>query len=358
MNLYAHFPFCRAKCAYCALLSRAGASAAARAAYVERVRGEIAALAPHEGEPLTVYFGGGTPALCDLAPLASALAPLVSASGKVEFTVELHPLDATDRTLDALRRLGVNRISMGVQSLDDSTLAAMGRRHTAAEAEDAFRRARRAFPNAGIDLIAGWPRVSAAAWRATLERALALEPVHVSCYTLIREPHTRLDLMARRGEVEIPDDDAALEQADAARAAFASAGIVRYEVSNFSRPGFECRHNLAVWRGEDYVGIGEGAHGREGLSRTVGLASGYERHAVAAEEDAVERALLSLRTASGLDLDFAAKRWPILAPRIPSWLETLSSLENEGVLRETSPRVFAPTSRGFEVCDAVMAALL
>ena len=141
-------------------------------------------------------------------------------------------------------------------------------------------------------------------------------------------------------------------------AAFAAAGIVRYEVSNFSRPGFECRHNLAVWRGEDYVGIGEGAHGREGLSRTVGLASGYERRAVAAEEDAVERALLSLRTASGLDLDFAAKRWPILAPRIPSWLKTLSSLENEGVLRETSPRVFAPTSRGFEVCDAVMAALL
>ena len=358
MNLYVHFPFCRAKCAYCALLSRAGASAAARAAYVERVHGEIASLRAREGDPIAVYFGGGSPALCGLAPLSGALALLVAAAGEVEFTVELHPLDATDSTLDALRRLGVNRISMGVQSLDDAALAAMGRQHTAAEAEAAFLRARRAFPNAGLDLIAGWPGTSSAAWRATIERALALEPVHVSCYTLIREPKTRLDLMARRSEVEMPDDDAALAQADAARAAFAAAGLARYEVSNFARPGFECRHNMAVWRGEDYVGIGEGAHGREGLVRTVGLASGYDRRTVAAEEDAVERALLSLRTASGLDLDFAACRWPILAPRIPSWLETLSSMEREGILRRTSPNVFAPTSRGFEVCDAVMSALL
>ena len=358
MNLYVHFPFCRAKCAYCALLSRAGATPAARAAYVGRVRGEVDSLPAREGGPLTVYFGGGSPALCDLAPLAGVLAPLAGAADEVEFTVELHPLDATPHALDALRRLGVNRISMGVQSLDDAALAAMGRLHTAAEAEAAFRRARRAFPNAGLDLIAGWPGVSAAAWRATLERALALEPVHVSCYTLIREPKTRLDLMARRGEVAIPGDDAALAQIDEAREAFSSAGLARYEVSNYALPGFECRHNLAVWRGEDYTGIGEGAHGREGLARTVGLSAGYERRTVTAEEDAVERALLSLRTASGLDLSAAARRWPILAPRIPSWLDTLCALAGEGILRETSPRVFAPTSRGFEVCDAVMSALL
>lgn len=325
---------------------------------MERVRGEVASLPAREGEPLTVYFGGGSPALCGLAPLAGALAPLVRAAGEVEFTVELHPLDATDAVLGALRRLGVNRVSMGVQSLDDAALAAMGRLHTAAEAEAAFRRARRAFPNAGLDLIAGWPGVSAAAWRATLGRALALRPVHMSCYALIREPKTRLDLMARRGEVAIPGDDAALAQIDEAREAFSSAGLARYEVSNYAIPGFECRHNLAVWRGEDYTGIGEGAHGREGLVRTVGLASGYERRAVAAGEDAVERALLSLRTAAGLDLSAAARRWPMLAPRIPAWRDELAALEREGILRRPSPCVFAPTSRGFEVCDAVMAALL
>jgi oxygen-independent coproporphyrinogen-3 oxidase len=358
MNLYVHFPFCRAKCAYCALLSRAGASATARAAYVERVRGEIAAIAPREDERLTVYFGGGTPTLCALTTLAEVLAPLVETAGDVEFTVELHPLDATGPALDALRRLGVNRISMGVQSFDDAALAAMGRLHTASEAEAAFRRARRAFPNAGLDLIAGWPGVSAAAWRAVVERALALEPVHVSCYTLIREPRTRLDLMARRGEVEMPGDDAALEQADVARAAFASVGLSRYEVSNFALPGFECRHNLAVWRGEDYVGIGEGAHGREGCARTMGLSAGYERSVVSDEEDAVERALLSLRTAGGIDLAAVARSWPLLAPRISSWRATLAALRDKGILHCPSPDVFAPTSRGFEVCDAVMSALI
>jgi oxygen-independent coproporphyrinogen-3 oxidase len=350
MNLYVHFPFCRAKCAYCALLSRVGSTPEARRAYCTRLAADVAP--PYS----TIYFGGGSPALCDLTPLFEALRVR---GDDCEFTVELHPLDARPDVLEALREGGVNRISMGVQSLDDGVLKAMGRLHTAAEAEAAFRAVRAAgFTNAGIDLIAGWPGATPDSWRTTLARATALGLDHCSVYTLIREPKTRLDLMARRGEVAIPGDDAALAQIDEAREAFSSAGLARYEVSNYALPGFECRHNLAVWRGEDYTGIGEGAHGREGLARTVGLSAGYERRTVTAEEDAVERALLSLRTASGLDLSAAARRWPILAPRIPSWLDTLCALAGEGILRETSPRVFAPTSRGFEVCDAVMSALL
>jgi len=273
MNLYVHFPFCRAKCAYCALLSRAGSSAAARAAHVARVVRELPA-----GPFSTVYFGGGTPALCDLAPLLDALRPRLAPTA--EFTVELHPLDVADATLDRLRRGGVNRVSLGVQSFDDAALAAMGRGHTAAEAADAFRRVRAVFPNAGLDLIAGWPGVSAAAWRETLARVLSLEPVHVSCYSLIREPRTRLDLAVRKGDLALPDDDAALAQVVAARDAFAAAGLLRYEVSNYARPGFACRHNCAVWRGEDYTGLGEGAHGRAGLVRTVGTATCYETTSV------------------------------------------------------------------------------
>ena len=153
MNLYVHFPFCRSKCAYCALRSRSGASKAERSAYVARIVEEIGRVAR---EIHTVYFGGGTPALCDLRPACTAVR---AAMGTVdEFTVELNPCDVTPALLDDLREGGVNRISMGVQSLDDGILRAMGRPHTAAEAEAAFRAIRAAgFGNAGFDLIAGYP---------------------------------------------------------------------------------------------------------------------------------------------------------------------------------------------------------
>ena len=354
MNLYVHFPFCRVKCSYCALLSRGGASESVRAAAVARV---VREWTERDAAPLeTVYFGGGTPALCDLSPWAGPLAAWLSPGA--EFTVELHPGDVTAAKLDELVQLGVNRISMGVQSFDDAVLAEMGRGHTAAMAEVAFRQAKAVFPNAGLDLIAGWPGVSDDAWRTTVARALALEPVHVSCYTLIREPKTRLDRAVRQGRVVLPDDAAALAQADLAREALEAAGLRRYEVSNYARPGFECRHNCAVWRGEDYVGLGEGAHGREGTVRTVGTATGYERTTLTAEADALERAVFGLRTAAGLDLQAVARRWPPLAPRRDAWRATLAALVAPGILVETAPDVFAPTSRGFEVAGAVMAELL
>lgn len=353
MNLYAHFPFCRARCAYCALLSRAGSSAAARAAHVARVAREVDAL---PSAPRTVYFGGGTPALCDLAPVFAALRR--KGAAPAEFTVELHPRDAEPAVLDALRRGGVNRVSLGVQSFDDAALAAMGRGHTADEAAAAFRRVRAVFPNAGLDLIAGWPGTSDASWRATVARTLDLAPVHVSCYSLIHEPKTRLDVAVRKGEVVLPDDDAALAQVALARDAFAAAGLRRYEVSNYARPGFECAHNRAVWRGEDYHGLGEGAHGRVGLSRTVGTRDGYDTSSVTAEEDALERALLGLRTADGIDLADVPRRWPLLAPRVPAWRDALAALVAPGILATPSPDRFVPTDRGFEVVDAVMAELL
>ena len=380
MNVYVHFPFCRSKCAYCALLSRVGTSPAHRADYVTRLLRDLSArgLSPNSGglsptnarglsptntgglspnleglSPIdTMYFGGGTPALCDLSNFSFEFSP------NYEFTVELHPQDVTDERLAPLRRIGVNRVSLGVQSFDDAALAAMGRGHTADEAAAAFRRVQAVFPNSGLDLIAGWPGTSDASWRATVDRALALEPVHISCYTLIREPKTRLDLAVRQGRLVLPDDDSAFAQVDVARGAFAAAGLVRYEVSNYARPGFECRHNCAVWKGEDYLGFGEGAHGREGLSRTVGTATGYEVTTVSSEEDVLERALLGLRTAVGLDLARVARTWPALAPRLPAWRTVLSSLVAPGILAETQPEVFVPTARGFEVCDAVMAELL
>ena len=357
MNLYVHFPFCRAKCAYCALHSRAGSTPESRRAYCARLAGQLAALGtdPHFS---TIYFGGGSPALCDLTPIFEALRfhgrtalPRGRKGSAPEFTVELHPLDARPEVLEKLKTGGVNRISMGVQSLDDEALKAMGRLHTAAEAEAAFRAVRAAgFTNAGIDLIAGWPGTTSDSWRSTLARATALGLDHCSVYTLIHEPKTRLDLALRRGELALPSDDAALAQIGAARAALAEAGLIRYEISNYARPGFECRHNLAVWRGEDYVGLGEGAHGRRGVVRT---ASGAET-TVTPEEDAVERALFSLRTREGLSLDCIARLWPILAPRLPAWHEKLEFFKRQGLLQDA----YRLTSRGAEVCDSILAELV
>ena len=375
INLYVHFPFCRVKCAYCALHSRAGSTAESRRAYCTRFAAEIATLGtdpeklgsvPKILGPVpkisTIYFGGGSPALCDLTPLFEALRRLGTGPEKTgtdpekwgtvpEFTVELHPLDARTEVLEMLKKGGVNRISMGVQSLDDDVLKAMGRLHTAAEAEAAFRAVRAAgFVNAGIDLIAGWPGTTSESWRTTLARATALGLDHCSVYTLIREPKTHLDLAVRRGKVALPSDDAALAQIDAARTALAEAGLARYEISNYARPGFECRHNLAVWRGEDYVGLGEGAHGRIGLVRT---ASGVET-TVTPEEDAMERALFSFRTREGLSLERIARLWPILAPRLPAWRETLEFFKRQGLVQDA----YRLTPRGAEVCDSILTDLL
>ncbi len=355
MNIYVHFPFCRSKCAYCALRSRGGVPEAERTAYVARVAMEMKNVAGKAG---TVYFGGGTPSLCGLRPACEAVR---TAFGEVdEFTVELNPCDVTPSLLAELREGGVNRISMGVQSLDDNVLRAMGRPHTAAEAEAAFLAIRAAgFGNAGFDLIAGWPGATAGSWGQTLDRACALNPDHVSVYTLIRERGTALDRDVREGRVTLPDDDAALEQHDAARAALASIGLARYEVSNFARPGFECRHNMSVWRGEDYIGIGEGAHGREGMRRTVGNAwGGYDVTELSPEADALERALFALRTAEGIDLEATARRWPVLSPRLAAWREELLSLVPHGVAREAASGRFSLTDRGFEVCDAVISAIM
>ena len=296
--------------------------------------------------------------MCDLRTVCAAVRENL---GQIdEFTVELNPCDVTPRLLDDLREGGVNRISMGVQSLDDDALRAMGRPHTAAQAEAAFRTIRAAgFVNAGFDLIAGWPGTSDDSWGQTLARACALAPDHVSVYTLIREPGTALDRAVAEGRVTLPDDDAALAQHDAARVALAKIGLARYEVSNFSKPGFECRHNVSVWRGDDYIGLGDGAHGREGLRRTVGKADGaYDVTELSPEADALERAVFALRMAEGIDLDDVARRWPMLAPRKAAWLKELRALVREGIAREESADRFALTDRGFEVCDAVISSLL
>lgn len=355
MNLYVHFPFCRNKCSYCTLYSRPGATEGERAAYVRRLTAALddPQLKPVEGFD-TIYFGGGSPGLCDLSPLLAGLSSRVAVGA--EFTVELHPLDVTADLLQRLKEGGVNRISMGVQSLDDDILRHMGRGYTFAEAERAFALVRTHFDNAGIDLIVGYPGETA----ALLPRHARLAKWglrHCSVYSLQNERHL----------VGAIDDDVALDRIAVTAAFLKDIGLARYEISNYACPGFECRHNLAVWRGEDYIGLGAGACGRIGLKRTrnflgrgpagegpssEGLAHGlvggpaFVEERVDAETDEKERTIFRLRTREGLD-----------ASRHPEWADILGKFVQEGILTREGFLYFL-TPRGTEVCDAVLAELV
>ena len=375
-NLYVHFPFCRSRCSYCSLYSRVGASPADRVAYVARIADAITqAFKSTNAQTLsTLYFGGGSPALCDLSPLRVPLKqwkPGQTCFPLFEFTVELHPLDVTPAKLDELKSIGVNRISMGVQSLDDDILRAMGRGYTASDAARAFALVKSRFDNAGIDLIIGYPNDSIK-WLDSL-RDWGL--THCSAYSLQNE----------RGLKDVPDDDIVLDRIRTVAVFLKTLGLERYEISNYARPGFECRHNSAVWRGEDYIGLGDGAYGREGLKRTRGILQNsvngeegngksgenlliaYKTTEVSPLEDLKERTLFRLRTRDGID-----------SSQFPEWRPTLDRFVSEGLLTHTplvgahlrgarghlgemplpSENIYYLTERGTEVCDAILEELV
>ncbi len=340
-NLYAHFPFCRGRCSYCTLYSRGSRPAAEREDYARRIAAAIQRLGV-AGPLKTVYFGGGSPALCDLRPVLSALAPLVSS--ETEFTVELHPLDATPDVLAALRDGGVNRISMGVQSLDDAILAHMRRGYSFDEAERAFAAVKSQFDNAGIDLIVGYPGETAAVLPRH-ERLRDWGLRHCSVYALQNE----------RGLRDAVDDETTMNRIAETAAFLADIGLERYEISNYAAPGFECRHNLAVWRGEDYIGLGDGACGRIGRLRTRnywgrptegGGAAAQSEEVVSEEFDEKERRFFRLRTREGLD-----------ATGHPEWRRELDGFVADGLLTRDG-EVYRLTARGTEVCDAILADLV
>ena len=230
---------------------------------------------------------------------------------------------------------------MGVQSLDDEILAAMGRRYTFAEAEKAFALVHEYFENAGIDLIVGYPGETAAL-TPRHARLAKWGLSHCSVYSLILEENTALAALEKRGKVSFPDDDTVLNRISIISRFLADIGLERYEISNYALPGRECRHNMATWRGEDYIGLGDGAMGRVGLTRT---ANGKITETVTPEIDAKERTIFRLRTREGLD-----------ASKFPEWRTTLDKFVSEGLLSGEFP-LYRLTERGTEVCDSILAEL-
>lgn len=292
-----HIPFCRAKCAYCDFNSYAGQEALLPA-YVAALEQEIQRVGPslaawYSGQagsagrsyvigqvnslPLicTVYFGGGTPSLLSLGQLErliSAIAGTFALAPEVEITLEANPGTVDLPYLQGLLKLGVNRLSLGVQSLNDGLLQAIGRIHSPAQAQEAYLWARRAgFTNINLDFIYGLPGQDLANWQATLRQALSWQPEHLSLYALTLEENTPLGRQVAAGQIALPDEDAVADMYELAEGMLGEAGYIHYEISNWAAeaPRYLCRHNLLYWRNLPYLGLGAGAH--SSLPIAVGL---------------------------------------------------------------------------------------
>lgn len=264
-SLYLHIPFCVSKCPYCDFNSHVGLQHLYRS-YTRALVEEIRAWGRELGHgPLdTVFIGGGTPSLVDAGEIA-AIMDAVRASFDLrpgaEVTLEANPQSAEVSRVDAWLAAGVNRLSLGIQSLDDDALRFLERAHDAAEALKVMAMACRAgFDSVSFDLIFAIPGLSTARWREVLSQALALRPDHLSAYELTPEEGTRLGADVAAGRTRLPDDDTRIAQYELADEMLGAAGLRRYEVSNWARPGHRCRHNLTYWSGEPYAAAGAGAH--------------------------------------------------------------------------------------------------
>ncbi|MDE6535984.1 MAG: radical SAM family heme chaperone HemW [Muribaculaceae bacterium] len=261
-GLYVHIPFCRHKCAYCDFYS-GPLRGFAPEAYAEALRRELDARSIADSYS-SVYIGGGTPSTMPSA----LLAPFFSLSGG-ERTIEVNPEDVSAQTADQWLRAGANRVSMGVQSLIDSELIAVGRHHSAAQAVEAFRTLRRAgFENISLDLIYGLPGQTPQTWRQSLEGLLNLAPEHLSAYSLSYEPGTLLHTRLMTGKIQETDEDDVVEMYETLCALTRQAGFEHYEISNFALPGLESKHNSSYWDSTPYLGLGPGAHSFDGNMRS------------------------------------------------------------------------------------------
>ena len=265
LALYVHIPFCQAKCPYCDFNSYAGIEGL-MVPYVDALIAEMALWREptRDARVTTVFFGGGTPSFLPLVETERILVALRRSfrlTPDAEITVEANPGSADSARLDGLRRLGFNRLSLGVQSFQDDELSLLGRIHSAAEAHEAYAAARRAgFENVNLDLIYGLPGQALTTWQRALAEAIALRPEHLSLYALTLEEGTPLAADVARGRLTAPDPDLAADMYLWAGEALAAAGYEHYEISNWALPGYRCRHNLVYWRNQPYLGLGAGAH--------------------------------------------------------------------------------------------------
>jgi len=369
LALYIHWPFCVSKCPYCDFNSHVRA-----AVNQDTWRDALLADLAHEASRLpgrhltSIFFGGGTPSLMEPATVASLIGAAREhweQADDLEITLETNPNSVEAARFADLGAAGVNRLSLGLQSFDDASLAFLGRAHSAREGLNALEIAQNHFPRVSFDLIYALPGDTEALWSATLDRALALGTGHLSLYQLTIEPGTRFAALEAAGKLEPLDADRAASLYELTAERTAAAGIPAYEISNHAQAGGESRHNLAYWRYGDYAGVGPGAHGRRLGQRTVrhrkpeNFLSGVARngHGIAEEEPltatqaADEALVMGLRLAEGIDPAALAKRFGL--PAIVDW-PAVDQLAQSGHLTRNGSHV-AATVAGRLVLNRVLA---
>ena len=377
LAVYIHWPFCRSKCPYCDFNShvRDGVDAARWTRALLRDLEHQAELTAGR-TVASVFFGGGTPSLMPPATVEKLLDRVRShwaVVPGVEITLEANPNSAEADRFRAIAAAGVNRLSLGVQALDPAALRFLGRAHDREEAIAAIERARAIFPRFSFDLIYARPGQSVTAWRRELDEALTLAGEHLSLYQLTIEPGTAFARLARRGELALPEEDSTAALFEMTQERLAAVGLPAYEISNHARPGAECRHNLAYWRYQDYVGIGPGAHGRltrggtklatrqyrlpeKWLAAVETKGTGVEETAAIDRETAIEEMLMmGLRLVEGV----SRERLEQISSRDAETAlgHNLTSLIEGGFLTLDAERLVA-TPAGRQRLNAVLGALL
>ena len=375
-GIYVHWPFCAAKCPYCDFNSHIR-TRIDEAGWVAAIEKELDWTAAAQGEdrPIveTIFFGGGTPSLMEGASITRVLNKISRTwrlSNNVEITLEANPASAEAARFADYKAAGVNRISLGVQALNDGDLKRLGRLHNAQEAQTALKMAMGIFDRVSLDLIYARPGQTDAAWRAELKQALGFGTDHLSLYQLTIEPETPFALLHKTGKLQIPDDELAAGLYETTQEITEAAGLPAYEISNHARPGSESRHNLIYWRYGDYAGVGPGAHGRlmlNGARMATAAIKLPERwqdgvmrdgHAFAdivaiTDGDAArEHLLMNLRLAEGVDLAAYEMRWGVRPDAAK-----IADLAGQGLL-SLEDDILRATPQGRLLLNAVIAALL
>jgi putative oxygen-independent coproporphyrinogen III oxidase len=373
-GVYVHWPWCLSKCPYCDFNSHVAQTIdheTWRRAYVEAIASWSEKV---PGRPVrSIFFGGGTPSLMDPATTGAIIESINDfwpLANDVEITLEANPTSVEASRLDAFRSVGVNRVSIGLQSLNDRDLKRLGRTHSADEGVSALKIAREAFDRVSFDLIYARQDQSLDDWRRELRQALSHAPDHLSLYQLTIEDGTVFGRRHAEGKLPgLPSDDLGADMYDMTQEICQAAGLPAYEVSNHARPGSESRHNLVYWRGGDWLGIGPGAHGRymrngvrmatespSAPTKWLGVASreatAAKSHPVSAVETAEEYLMMSLRLTEGCDLD----RYRRLGGN-PLPEKAMTNLCDLGLIERSPERIMA-TSKGRIVLNGLIRELL
>ncbi|WP_454622143.1 radical SAM family heme chaperone HemW [Bradyrhizobium cenepequi] len=374
-GVYVHWPFCLSKCPYCDFNSHVRHAPIDEARFARAFAREIETTATRiPGRDVSsIFLGGGTPSLMQpqtVGAILDAIGKHWRVASDVEVTLEANPTSVEATRFRGYRTAGVNRVSLGVQALDDASLKALGRLHTAREALDAVAVARKAFDRYSFDLIYARPDQTPAMWADELKHAIAEAAEHLSLYQLTIEEGTPFFGLHAAGKLQTPDEAVARALYDVTQEVCAQAGLPAYEISNHARPGAECRHNLVYWRGYEYAGIGPGAHGRLDIAgrrhatatekrpeawvmRVETNGSGVVTDEVLnSEERADEFLLMGLRLAEGIDPErYTSLSGRALDPR------RIALLREEGAIAIDTNGRLRVTKSGFPVLDAVVADL-